>query len=567
MKKSFIRFSLLLLIFLSFSFMSCVFNVVGIEDVHSEDIQGPTVVNDFPAGNRADVLMLFYMDGDNNLASAIWQDLNEIEYGLYCAEQNGGTSAKIDIFVLWDGNGNGDSKLYKLGSDNRLLGAGNVHTGLSKNTLDLSANISWIYNEKDKKYEVSMSNPKTLENYLKWISNHYIIDDDTQIILQFADHGGGPRSLSLSDSMAFNSRAMCQDENTVGSNNQELLWTKDIPNAIKASGILSNGKKKIDLVIQDVCNGASVEEAYEYKDVADYMLLSPNEMPAYGLNYVELISHIRDGDCISDRHLDVEKFLDRAVCDFIGYYKQNDNFWKNFENKLKEINKGLPIQEQLSDEAFTPLFVSMNYDKAATITALKLSEIQNLQGNIKELASILNDNGNMFTYDNNNVEKQADYLYALFHLVLRGMGKYQTYYGTLYDIGEFADDIIEFNKINKTGKSEIETVANNIKSCLNNIVLYSWRDGVGGALYNKSSRRDLTGIKPFDSGSYGLVISGISYDYNFNDEPVNLKFPGGIGKYDDRNFYSKELQFGKDTSEWENLMDNIIVSNRKSIFN
>ena len=100
---------------------------------------------------------MVYMDGDNSLSDATEDDLSEMERGY----QN---TQYVNVIVLWDENGNGDTKLIKI-----------KHGGYK----ELSA--PWMKNELD------MGKPDTLINFVTWTIKNYPAQ---HYFLDLWDHGG-----------------------------------------------------------------------------------------------------------------------------------------------------------------------------------------------------------------------------------------------------------------------------------------------------------------------------------------------------------------------------------------
>jgi uncharacterized repeat protein (TIGR02543 family) len=87
-------------------------------------------------------LILMYQDGDVNISSLLWKDVNEMEKGLYNLQQaDSNLYDKVKVVVLWDGSSSNDSKLYELGPE------ASENTTISSNTIDLTSTASWISGE------------------------------------------------------------------------------------------------------------------------------------------------------------------------------------------------------------------------------------------------------------------------------------------------------------------------------------------------------------------------------------------------------------------------------------
>lgn len=219
--------------------------------------------------SQTDYLMIMYVDGDNDLNDYLYQDLNEVEYGLEQIRNSDGTAksgyASVTVVALWDGwagdnktspvYGSKNTYIYEIGTDTGISLNTNGSV-LSENTKDLTSEAEWLKNN-----EVNMGDKQTLINFLNWVNKRY---EAKNVILQFANHGGGPRSMPIyaktedGYSIKINNsgrRALCWDDS-----GQTLLQTKDVSDALAAAGY---GKEnQLDMILMDVCLGASVEDSY-----------------------------------------------------------------------------------------------------------------------------------------------------------------------------------------------------------------------------------------------------------------------------------------------------------------
>ena len=270
---------------------------------------------------ESDWLVVMYLDGDNDLHEPIYIDMNEAEYGLRQIRKSDRTTAtddydSVNVVALWDGAvswkekniktgkeetvkpriGKTGTYLFELGTDysDSTTYTDSAGCVLSDETKNLSYTAGWIVSEKTVSTtpptsygEVNMGSEQNLENFLKWVKSHYTAKKG--IILQFSDHGGGPRSARYVETPdgkiikvgdLSGRRALCWDESSASS----YLKTKDVSDALEAAGFINENKAKI--ILMDLCLGSSVEDAYQFKDYAEYYAASPNTIPALGLNYV-----------------------------------------------------------------------------------------------------------------------------------------------------------------------------------------------------------------------------------------------------------------------------------------
>ena len=280
------KFIFLLSLISSFSF-SCSMNNNADGDEVSETLQQTKV--------QSDLLIMMYLDGDNNLNDYAWENLINVQKGLKNISQD----TKVTVLALIDGNADyaqkyqtdGKTYLYKVGAlTSEEAEDSNIIVG--KSTLNYSKSTSWVYNGSGTAtQEVDMSNAKTLYNFLNWANTNFTADKK---ILIFHNHGGGPYNeltscLEIQDA----ARSICYDDtNRKGSN--FYLSTKDISLAIqKTFG-------KVDLIVEDVCLECSIEEVYGLQDATNYLIASPNSTITNSYNYDLIIPYISTGASIVD---------------------------------------------------------------------------------------------------------------------------------------------------------------------------------------------------------------------------------------------------------------------------
>ena len=230
------------------------------------------------SGSRSDtdVLIMMYMDGDNNLNDVSWANVAQAQRGL----MNISSNASVTVLVLVDGkhsypgrtDGSEKSFLYKLGPDS---------------SIDYSNSVSWVYNGGS--HEVDMSSGQTLYNFLNWANSRFSAG---KTILAMQNHGGGPyNELNSSRTGQTSARTLCWDETT---GTKTYLTTTDVARAIN----LTFGK--IDMLVEDVCLQGSIEEVYGLQDVTNYLIASPNETYGNTYNYDKIIQYASTGASILD---------------------------------------------------------------------------------------------------------------------------------------------------------------------------------------------------------------------------------------------------------------------------
>ena len=497
---------------------------------------------------QSDYLMIMYMDGDNDLNDPIFLDMNEVEYGLYQIRNSSKEPkpgyASVNVVALWDGwagsygydeegkeipkIGKSGTYLYELGkdSDNSITytdSAGCVLSSLY--TEDLTSRASWIENN-----EVDMGDKQTLINLLNWVNERYEAEN---VILQFSNHGGGPRSAPIyaktEDGFSIkidNSgrRALCWDESsslTGGS----FLKTSDVSDALEAAGYGEDNK--LDMILMDVCLGASVEDSYQFKDYANYLVASPNTVPGMGMDYVSMMKSFTSDSTI-------ESIGEQLIDDYRAYYEWDISTWQEVASSL---GSGITVDDAVW---YSPCGIS-------TLSMIDLTKIDELEDKITALAELLLDNKDkVFSGVKAQDGSSVSYIQFLrdFYVRFSGMTGNSMYYlgsySWLFDIGFMIDSFsfvaadIFNGEQNLDAWPELVTACSDVKTALEGAIVKAWRDSPysTGNLYE-----DLKGTH------YGLVISG-----------ETIALDGGVivdGSCPD--FYETDLAFGED-SAWTELL-------------
>ena len=542
----------------------------------------------------SDWLVVMYMDGDNNLNDPIFMDMNEVEYGLWYIrrsnDQPESYSDSVNAVALWDGVvswtetneageevtktpqiGKSGTYIYELGRDSGSSTTYTTSDGcvLSENTKNLSYTAPWLVGTNqtistslptDAHGELNMGNKETLINFLNWVNAHYTATKG--VILQFSDHGGGPRSVryvktadgrTIKVGDTSGRRALCWDE-TSSSN---YLKTKDVSDALQAAGY--GPSNKAAMILMDVCLGSSLEDAYQFKDYANYLAASPNNIPGMGLDYYKFIKSFSKNTTIDD----VAK---QIVADYKTQYGNNTTLWNNYAqsmgyNSYSSITDANVKQnmEWLSDLGFT------------TFTITDLTKIADVKTAIDSLCNVLlsdtgkaktvyvDANGYFSPTETSTTRNYVTYLgqhhanivniltnttdsYSLNDYIY-----YQGSYTWLYDIGYIARKMQYFSastiesSTNANAWSDLNTAATNLITKLNAAIKYSWRDSKVASNGDFYSRID--GSTTQFSHSLGLTICGANIATNGTN----------LAQGSCPSFYKTDLAFGAD-SEWGDLL-------------
>lgn len=523
----------------------------------------------FAEKKSSDYLVIMYMDGDNNLNDSIFLDMNEVEYGLYQIRNYDGTPkndyASVNVVALWDGwtgdesytpfIGTSATKIYEFGRDysNRCENLSDPGCVLSKNTIDYTSTASWIT---DANGEVDMGDKQTLINFLNWVNERY---EAEKVILQFSNHGAGPRSapvyVEIEDGLPIRidntgRRALCWDDSSYS---ESFLKTKDVSEALAEAGY--GTEKKLDMILMDVCLGAAIEDAYQFKDYAKYLVGSPNVVPGNGMDYVNIMKSFTANSTI-------ESVGTQLIDDYADFYRWNDQEWSSLLTDFAEFsNSEVTAYEAMYLSEFGDYFLS-------TLSMLDLSEIDVLEDKISNLATLLLankdkkivgiyfDESGKFVYEATEKTTEIPYLDLLKEFVVYGgvSGYSIRYRGTfswLFDIGYMMDKIAQVatpivttqngDKENPNGWPELLAASEEIKESLEAVIVKAWRDSPC-----ENENGELVDLYEYLGGThYGLTISGRSVFYDGKDIDIQ--------KGNCPDFYRTDLAFGAD-SAWTDLL-------------
>lgn len=538
-----------------------------------------TVLDSYEPQEDVDWLIMMYVDGDNDLHDSLYLDINEVERALYNYENIPGEKPKVKVVALWDGwkisgsnIGSVSTQILELGPDPNLTEQGLYQ--LCENTKDLTVTAltplepytssnNWInYSFIKESAEVNRGNPKTLENFLKWAEIYY--PNAKHKILQFSNHGGGPRS-ALGGSER---RAICWDYTS--DSEYAFLKTKDVSDALSKAGYGTNNQ--LDMLIFDLCLGASIEDSYQFRNYAKYMLASANNIPGYGLDYTKILENIpslsKDNPLID--------FGIGIIDDYKEFYIDNDSenrtdLWEKEINQWKKdlIKQGIntPTEVKINpvDMAKFYGFVTDSNYFPCTLSLIDLSKIKTVAEKIDELAKyIINESSlSEFGYQDGNKfitikEDLKNFIDCKISLSLAEI-KYNGTFNYLYDVGFFAMSLNQYFDILKNNEELFSTVTEMknrttaLAAALGVAIVYTWREAPPSSLNNGNTceiPETLTSpVENKDFSLYygknlpfGITIAGASIGVRQN-KLVDLPL---------EDFYSSDLDFA-DTS-WDELL-------------
>lgn len=217
--------------------------------------QNPTVSSRTKSAEKIDKEWTFicYLDADNNLNSYGIADVNEMEQV--------GSTADINIVVLFDGSSNGDSKAYYIQQD------ADTGTITSPQIPLTSINASWGT-------ELNMGNPQTCIDFVKYVYNNY---PAKRYAMDFWNHGGSWKY------------GMCSDD--TNGDDYTMQEVRTIYEKLRAD----TGKKLLwDVMGMDECLMSDVEVAYDAKQYVDYICSSEDSIGGDGWEYNLVLQHIKD---------------------------------------------------------------------------------------------------------------------------------------------------------------------------------------------------------------------------------------------------------------------------------
>lgn len=196
------------------------FKVQDDEGVWSDEIPVTLIVRE-PAITWT---FLLYLDGDNNLHYWLQSALDRLESTAF--------EADVTVLALFDDYGNGHTWRYHV-----------QHGGGYTDELD-----RWDMGE------LNMGHPQTLSNFITWGRNNYPAD---HYYLAVADHGRGTTGIAWDEA-----------------DSSDLITVAELRTALQDA--TDDGAQPIDIVHYDACLMGMLENAYQIKDFADYLVASEN---------------------------------------------------------------------------------------------------------------------------------------------------------------------------------------------------------------------------------------------------------------------------------------------------
>lgn len=218
--------------------------------------------------------VLMYLVADNSICGDIYSNIASVEQGLSQAKSPG------TFVIYWDGGSRKsefpEPTLFRYVVD----GKGNVS----------EREIIRTYNAQN-----SLSN-EVFNSILKDVERYCPADNYGLI---FGSHATGWLPVDHSKSRSFG------DDDGI---------KIDIP---ELAEVLGNSNIRFDYILFDACLMSQVEVAYELRNIADYLILSPAEVMSTGFPYFNIVKYLLATDKVEQNVTDVAK-------DFVDYYENGD---------------------------------------------------------------------------------------------------------------------------------------------------------------------------------------------------------------------------------------------------
>lgn len=219
---------------------------------------------------KAPLTILAYLIANNNLDDFLSYNIGIMYDGLAAMDK------PATLLIYWDGKttigaNNGTHLILKYETD----GEGNVN-GLPK--VDTSSSLTEVLEigEIVKEYPGQLSTSSTV---MTSVLNDMLEKSPTERVgLIFGSHGSAWLN-------TIYTRAFGQD----GSGTDNTIRIPDMVSALKSTN------RTFDFILFDACYMGTAEVCYDFRDVADYQIVSAMEVPAYGFPYDMFMADLYEG--------------------------------------------------------------------------------------------------------------------------------------------------------------------------------------------------------------------------------------------------------------------------------
>ncbi|MCR5699533.1 MAG: hypothetical protein K6G52_07820 [Treponemataceae bacterium] len=388
-------------------------------------------------------LVMVYMAGANNLTQEIVWNLNDMEYGLYNADN----ATKLNLHVValcdqldpdvddyygqestWSG-----TRLYEIQPDPFSETTVSANLG---STLIKSASSSLGTWRTSSEQEEDMGNIETLKKFIYWAREAYPYCSKQVLILW--DHGAGISSTySYTDSNSSSVRNVCVDDETAGETDsfETTLYIDEIQQLLET---IYSEDDKLEMIGFDACYMGLYEVAYEFRNVAKYMAASPaSETGGWAYDYI----FAQSDTCSSGKNFAVN------VVD--GYYQKYHTYTAYADNMtafdLSYISTLKTEIDELADTLYTWI----------------------VEGNVNDRANTIRD----------GIKSDAVFMTA--SVTATSIYKYYPY----YELGSMLDYFAGSTSSAQDFGTTVQTQVSAVKSVLQNVVLKAWLSENYGSKY------------------------------------------------------------------------------------
>jgi len=468
------------------------------------------MVNDGTTTEK-DWTILVYLDADNDLEAYGIVDMNEMEAGLYSAQQNDSSIMdKLNVVVQIDRIEGYDTSSHDSGSDwtdaRRYL----MQPDSADSTDLTSTKVSELG-------EVNMGDANVLKDFVSWGKSSYPAEHYALVIW---NHGGGVRSISdteFSPSIKGSAYDTTSDD--------DFIFTGELSDVLTAS-------ESVDLLGFDACLMGMAEVAYEYRPGrvdafgADYFVAAPHTEQGNGWPYNENISRVAADRDVSDPGYDVSTMsaaelagiLVKEYGDFCESVSPSDALTALDNSKIEGVRTALDAFSALATSYQTPLETIRGSHSSYTPEG----------GTVGTGPVTMDYFDGEASYDGNT-----------------------PWYGTPhFDLYDFADRVSSDGNL-----SSLSTAAATLKTAVDDAVIYSW----GGSHYDAEANGGTAHV----DGKHGLGFffpagdfkeEGYSNDWAYISAfYTNSDYSSSSGSYGKLDFLS--LTDDSTVNTWYELLD------------
>lgn len=329
-----------------------------------------------PETSTTPLTVLAYMVANNDLDDDLYENLFAMYQGLQLLDK------PATLLVYWDGKtsfgeNNATHAILRFETD----GNGNIN-GLPALNEGYDLEVIMTIAEVVKEYPVQSSVTKNVMSTV--LTDMLTFAPTDRYGLIFGSHASAWTNSIYTRSFGLDGQ---QTDNTI------LL--PDMVEAIRSTGV------HFDYILFDACYMGTIEVCYDFKDVADYLIASVMEVPAYGFPYgTELMPALFEGIETSYKKI-CQEYIDY----YIDVYSQKHSAWGTvvlIDNK--EVNS---LVSSLKNEITTHKDKLADY-KVSTLQDYGKSSAPDIAYDLRQFVKELND-GNIPTDFDEKLNKAVLY--------------------------------------------------------------------------------------------------------------------------------------------------------------